>query len=582
MSQMAGTGKTESAVATESETNDHRLNVGRPELAPQFRVGEYELREVLATSRTGVTYSAWDHDRGERIAIKEFLFAEFAARLQDGSVAPRSPSVERSFAEMLEQFLDAARALADVRHDNIVRILDVTERNGTGYVAMEHPGGNTLDVMLRQTGALGQHELGAIMMPLLDGLEALHNADLLHLELRPAKIALRADGSPLMLASGVTRQGFATARRTFGNRRGSGRLLHSPSSYAPVELYSAETKWWGPWTDIYALGAIFYECVSGEVPPVAPERLIADSISTPGEPDGEDFHAAIWSGIQASMAIRPADRPQQVAAWRNLLTDGESGRHRFDSKLARTSARGARLPAGGSDEAPGAAGGGRRWAKPALALIAATGLIVYLDSQILRSPFEGDPPARQPAVLQSPIASSTERVTSRASPEPAVLPGPVIAEDGPVVEQARNATLTVETTPPNAEVWVAGRFVGKTPLALADQPEGIFEVVLHHPHFERVVLADQSFEADQELRIDRILTRGKGNLMITTEPVGAWVEWDDRRLIESTPGLLSDLPAGLVELRVGAPGRESVKVLAEVPKDATGYLAHELVVAVEP
>ena len=91
-----------------------------------------------------------------------------------------------------------------------------------------------------------------------------------------------------------------------------------------------------------------------------------------------------------------------------------------------------------------------------------------------------------------------------------------------------------------------------------------------------------SFEADDELRIDQVLERGTGNLMITTEPSGAWVEWEDQRLIESTPGLLSDLPAGLVELRVGAPGREPVKVFAEVPKDATGYLARELVVAVEP
>lgn len=578
---MAGTRKTESAMATEAETNVHRLNVARPDLPPQFRVGEYELREVLATSRTGITYSAWDPDRGEQIAIKEFLFAEVAARRQDGSVAPRSPAVERSFAELLEQFLDAARALADVRHDNLLRILDVTETNGTGYVAMDHAGESTLDVMLR-TGALGRPELDAIMAPLLDGLEALHNADLLHLELRPDKIALRADGSPVILASGATRQGFATARRSFGNRARDRRLIRSPSSYAPIELYSAETKWWGPWTDIYALGSIFYECVSGEVPPAAAERLIADSIGTPSEPDSEDFDPAIRSGIQASMAIRPADRPQQVATWRNLLTDGEAKPRGADGNLARTSARGARIPANGSTEASSAAGGRRRWAIPALALLAATGLIVYFDSQLLRSPVDEEAPAQQTADWQSPIAQSTERITSRATPDLAALFGPAADKDSAVVEQARNATLTVETTPPNAEVWVAGRFVGKTPLSLRDQPEGTFEVVLHHPHFERVVLADQSFEADQELRIDRTLTRGKGNLMVTTEPAGAWVEWDDRRLIESTPGLLSDLPAGLVELRVGAPGRESVKVLAEVPKDATGYLAHELVVAVEP
>ena len=584
MSQMAGTRKTESAVATESETNVHRLNVRQQELAPQFRVGRYELREVLGTSRIGVTYSAWDHDRGAQVAIKEFLFAEIAARQPDGSVTPQSASVEGSFAELLEQFLNAARALADVRHDNIVRILDVTETNGTGYVAMDHAGRNTLDVMLRRTGALGRQEMDAIMVPLLDGLEALHDADLLHLELRPEKITFRADGSPLMLASGATRQGFAAARQTFGYRPRDGRVLISTSSYAPVELYSAETKWWGPWTDIYALGAIFYECVSGEVSPAAPERLIADSIGALSELDRGDVHPAIIPGIQASLAIRPADRPQQVAAWRNLLTDVVPGRHGADGRLARTSARGARLPAGGSTEAPRAADGRRRWAKPALVLLFVTGLIVFFDSQILRSPVEGEAPAApadRTAEWQSPIARSTELITGEVSPDSEALSGP--AMDNPsVVEQDQRATLTVETTPPNAEVWVAGRFVGKTPLVAVDQPAGIFDVVLQHPHFESVVLADQSFEADDELRIDQVLERGTGNLMITTEPSGAWVEWEDQRLIESTPGLLSDLPAGLVELRVGAPGREPVKVFAEVPKDATGYLARELVVAVEP
>ncbi len=583
MSQMAGTRKTESEVATESETNVYRLNVRQQELAPQFRVGHFELREVLGTSRSGITYSAWDHDRGTQVAIKEFLFSEVAARQQDGSVVPRSPAVERSFAELLEQFLNAARALADVRHDNIVRILGVTETNGTGYVAMDHAGGITLDAILPRPGALGKQELDAIMAPLLDGLEALHNAGLLHLELRPDKIALRADGSPLILASGATRQGFGAARQTFGYRPRAGRLLHSPSSYAPIELYSNETKWWGPWTDIYGLGTIFYECVSGEVPPAAPERMIADSIGTLSDLDCGDFHPAIFRGIQASMTIRPADRPQQVGAWRSLLTDAEPGRHGVGGKLARTSARGARLSAGGSTAAPRGAVGPKRWAKPALGLLAAAGLIAYFDSQILRSPVEGEAPAQRSAEWQSPIARSTERIMSRTSPGSATLSVPVIAEDDPpVAEQARKAALTVETTPSNAEVWLAGRFVGKTPLVLVDQPAGMFEVVLNHPHFERVVLADQRLEADKELRIDQILTRGTGNLMITTDPAGAWVERDDRRLIDSTPGLLRDLPAGLVELRVGAPGRESVKVFAEVPKDSTGYLAHELVVIVEP
>ena len=212
-----------------------------------------------------------------------------------------------------------------------------------------------------------------------------------------------------------------------------------------------------------------------------------------------------------------------------------------------------------------------------------TGLIVFFDSKILRPPAQGEAPAQRSAEWQSPIARSTERISGGLSPDPDASSGLLVATDDPRgVEPDKMATLTVETTPPNVEVWVAGRFVGKTPLVIADQPAGVFDVALQHPHFERILLANQSFEADEELHIDQVLKRGTGKLMVTTEPSGAWVEWEDQRLIESTPGLLRELPAGLVELRVGAPGHKSVDVFAEVPKDATGFLAHELVVTVEP
>ena len=532
---------------------------------------------ILGSSITGITYSGRDRADGTQVVIKEFLPAAYAVRLRDGSVAPRARSSEQSFAESLRQFLGAAEALAEVRHENIVRVRSVTESNGTGYVAMDHVVGETLDAMLRRSGTLAAPQFAAMLPPLLDGLEALHGAELLHLELRPDKIVLTADGSPVILAYGATRQGFTGARQILSDRSKGRRLLHSPSLYAPVELYSADAKW-GQWTDIYSLGAILYECVAGEPPPTAPGRLIDDSMVPLEELESADFDPATLSGIHAALDTRPADRPQHVAAWRRLFT-GASASQEASAPLARASARGGALVAGSTVEVGVSRGRRVRWAVPVLALAAAGSLITYLDTSVLRSPGDAGASGQDATDLLSPIARLAERRVDQVSPvaSPVSNRPALIVQEPPVVEPAGLAGLSVETSPANAEVWLAGRFVGRTPLLLEGQPAGRFDIELRHPHCESVVLGDQLFEDHEELRIEQVLTRGRGNLMVTTDPAGAWVEFEGRRLIDSTPGLLRDLPAGPVELRVGAPGRKAVRVFADVPKDETRYLAQALV-----
>ncbi len=550
-------------------------------LASPPSVGTYECREILGSSITGITYSGWDRASGAQVVIKEFLPAAYAVRLRDGSVAPQGRSSEQSFADSLQQFLGAADALAEVRHENVVRVRAVTESNGTGYVAMDHVAGETLDAALRRSGTLAGPQFAAVLSPLLDGLEALHSAELLHLELRPDKIVLNADGAPVILAYGATRQGFTAARQILSDRSKGRRLLHSPSLYAPVELYSADAKW-GQWTDIYSLAAILYECVSGEPPPAAPGRLIDDSMVPLEDLECTDFDPATLSGIQAALDTRPADRPQQVGAWRQLFT-GAAGPEDVSAPLARTSARRGALLAGGTAEVGASAGRRVRWAVPVLVLAAAGSLITYLDTSVLRAPGDASAAGQAATDLLSPIARLAERGMNGVSPLAAPVsnrPTAVVREP-PVVEPAGLAGLSVETSPANAEVWLAGRFVGRTPLVLEGQPAGRFEIELKHPHCEGVVLADQLLEDHEELRIEQVLTRGKGNLMVTTDPAGAWVEFEGRRLIDSTPGLLRDLPAGPVELRVGAPGRKAVKVFADVPKDETRYLAQALVMPLE-
>ena len=139
-----------------------------------------------------------------------------------------------------------------------------------------------------------------------------------------------------------------------------------------------------------------------------------------------------------------------------------------------------------------------------------------------------------------------------------------------------SAILVVETAPPGAEVTIAGAVAGTTPLQVRDVRSGVHPVTLRHPHYDTVLLGDQIFADGEVLRIERTLTRATGKLTVLTEPAEAWIERDGARLGEGTPVTLEGLPAGPLELTLGALEHETIRVQVEVPKDGVGTLERTL------
>ena len=547
-------------------------------LPSHFRIQELEVRKMIGSNDIGIKYLVWDHESGQQMAVKEFLPGGIGFRRPDGTVGPQSTSTESSYHALFEQFLTEARALADFQHENVIRVTRVLEANGTAYVVMDYAEGQTLSAMLRESKTIEPDRLDAVLRQPSRGLEALHNDNLLHLDIRPGNIVVPTNGPPVILAYGVAPQEFGAARQMFRERLKIQNPVHSPTIYAPVEQYSSSAPK-GPWTDIYSLAAAAYECITGGPPPAAPDRVIQDGIAPLVDGGHTAYPTATLAAIDAALSCRPEDRPQTIAAWREMVggkPPATKVRH-ARGKMARTAARGARLPQAESGEPSQAPVRQPRWAVPALVLTAATGLIAYLDTELLRSTLDEVPANMELADFMSPIASSRENVEQQPGP-------PVPAPPEPIPEATDStagsgSTLAVNTIPAGVEVLVDGEFVGKSPLSLTDHPVGTYDITLRHPHFETMQLADQVVEAGEELRIDQSLYRVTGHLRVTTEPPGAWVEYDGQRLVDSTPGILRDLPAGPVQLLIGAPGRQSIKVLADVPKDGTGYFAQSLRVA---
>ena len=147
------------------------------------------------------------------------------------------------------------------------------------------------------------------------------------------------------------------------------------------------------------------------------------------------------------------------------------------------------------------------------------------------------------------------------------------AEDPPApVLGAGGAIVAVETAPPGARVLIGGEAAGETPLEWDDVRAGAHVVVLDHPDHEPVELPGQQFAEGRVLRIERVLVAATGSLTVRTQPRGAWVERDGVRLAESTPVTLDGLPAGAVELALGADAHHTAIMTAEVPRDGLGSL----------
>ena len=147
-------------------------------------------------------------------------------------------------------------------------------------------------------------------------------------------------------------------------------------------------------------------------------------------------------------------------------------------------------------------------------------------------------------------------------------------ESNPVL--GGDALLVVETTPSGAQVLVDDQPVGKTPLERSDLRTGMRAVTLLHPHYETVRLADRKFEDGVVLRLERVLKRRVGRLTVMATPRQTWVEVEGKRMAGATPVTLEDLPAGRVQVRLGAPDHRPSVVEVEIPNNGLVRLEREL------
>ena len=271
---------------------------------------EYRLESVLGAGGFGMTYLAWDVNLEKHVAIKEYLPGELAMRALDGSIVPVNTESEHDYKWGLERFVQEARTLAKFSHPNIVRVNRYFEANGTSYMVMDYEAGESLYQYLKRNSAPDEAWLKQVLMPILDGLQAVHKTGFLHRDIKPSNVFIRENGSPVLLDFGSARLATGAASKTLT-------AIVSPG-YAPIEQYAGDGKQ-GPWTDIYALAGVMYRAVTGENPPDAVTRMREDSVPASLAVARGRYDERFLRAIEWGMKIEERVRPKDVEAWRGLF-----------------------------------------------------------------------------------------------------------------------------------------------------------------------------------------------------------------------------------------------------------------------
>lgn len=266
--------------------------------------GRYSIGEVLGEGGFGVTYKGADALLKRLVAIKE-LFPEGAIRAGKKVVPPRSLGTQ-GFTESKVSFRKEANCLKQFNHEGIVRVFDVLEDNGTLYLIMEFLEGETLAQLIANQGKLSSETVLSLAYKMIAALQKVHQGKLLHRDIKPENIFLTKNDRAVLIDFGSARQ--FTLNKTSDHTR-----LVTPG-YAPYEQYVSKAKF-GPYTDIYALGATLYHALSGQAPPDAPSRALNDNLV----PLPDSVPDNLRQAVMASMAVRIDARPLNSSALINLL-----------------------------------------------------------------------------------------------------------------------------------------------------------------------------------------------------------------------------------------------------------------------
>ena len=288
-------------------------------LPPGFRFDEFEILQVTESNNTTVVYKAWDHQLERPVTIREFMPRALTVRSDNMQLVLRSKQDSQAFNVGMKRFVQSSRQLAQFNHPNLLQVLSFWTQNETAYAATRFSSGVTLAELHQHQPEMINETWIRSMLPMLCGaLATLHDEGFIHRDLSLKSIQIQDNGVPLLLNSGVLR--FTQSE--------NGDEVKTPLNpgFAPLEQYAEDLEnQLGPWTDIYALGAILYTLITGTYPPASVTRTIQDPCVKLAKNRPEGYSHSLLQAVDSALALKPEDRPQSIADFVTLAEIPLSG-----------------------------------------------------------------------------------------------------------------------------------------------------------------------------------------------------------------------------------------------------------------
>ena len=288
-------------------------------LPPGFRFDEFEIQQVTESTNTNVVYKAWDHQLERPVTIREFMPRALTVRSDNMQLVLRSKQDSQAFNVGMNRFVQSARQLAQFNHPNLLQVFSFWTQNETAYAATRYSNGVTLaELHQHQPEVINEAWIRRILPMLCGALATLHDEGFIHRDLSLRSIQIQDNGAPLLLNAGAPRPG----------KTENGDEIKTPLNpgFAPLEQYADDLEnRLGPWTDIYALGAILYTLITGTCPPASVTRTIQDPCVKLAKNRPEGYSHSLLQAVDNALALKPEDRPQSIAEFAALADIPLSG-----------------------------------------------------------------------------------------------------------------------------------------------------------------------------------------------------------------------------------------------------------------
>jgi serine/threonine protein kinase len=270
----------------------------------------YRIVRLLAAGGFSFVYLA--HDENETpVVIKEYLPSTLLLRDKDNVSPQLAGSDLAKYRYGLRCFFEEGKALARLQHPNVVRVLSFFRANDTVYLVMRYERGRSLQEHIRSLQAPPDEIwVRATFAQLLNGLREVHTYKLLHLDIKPANVYLREDGSPLLID-------FGAARQTLSAEGMALPPTYTPGYASPEHHVGREHL--GPWSDIYSVGATAYACLAFAAPQPADQRLKEDRLVPARQQFAGRYSAELLDIVDWCLRLDHLEGPQCVFALQKSL-----------------------------------------------------------------------------------------------------------------------------------------------------------------------------------------------------------------------------------------------------------------------